>query len=83
MPSSTYWYDLRVAMQVLARNNMYMIIDNHSQDPTVKTHPTQWVSYYKQLMTDIAADGPSSLRVIVDVLNEPDHLGYGWDTVCL
>ena len=60
---------------------MYIIIDNHSQDPTVKTNPTQWVSYYKQLLTDIAADTPSVNRVIVDIINEPDHTGYAWDKV--
>ena len=67
--------------QVLARNGMYIIIDNHSQDTTVSTNPTQWVSYWKQLMADIASDPASQNRVIADILNEPDHLGYGWDKV--
>ena len=67
--------------QVLSRNGMYTIIDDHSEDTTAETNPTQWVSYYKQLMKDIASDSPSMMRVIVDILNEPDHASLTWSTV--
>ena len=33
-------------------------------------------------MTDIAADGPSSQHVLVDLLNEPDSAKLTWDRVC-
>ena len=68
-------------MQFLARNNFYILIDDHSEDPTVQNNPNQWVQYWVQLMTDITSDGPSKLRVMVDLLNEPDHASYTWSTV--
>lgn len=36
-------------VQFLARNGFYIIIDNHSEDKTVKNAPTQWVNYYAQV----------------------------------
>ena len=35
-----------------------------------------------QLMTDIAADEPSSQHVLVDIMNEPDQAKLTWDRVC-
>ena len=67
--------------QVLARNGMYMIIDDHSEDTTITSSTTQWVSYWKQLMTDVASDTPSMMHVIADIFNEPDHAGFTWSTV--
>ena len=71
-----------MACQVIARNGMYMIIDDHSEDTTITSSTTQWVSYWKQLMTDIASDTPSMMHVIADIFNEPDHAGFTWSTVC-
>lgn len=68
-------------MQFLARNNFYILIDDHSEDPTVQNDPNTWVQYWTQLMTDICSDGPSCNRVMVDILNEPDHAGYNWAQV--
>ena len=70
------------AAQFLVRNNFYVLIDDHSEDPSVQ-NPSQWVQYYTQLMTDITADVPSRNRVMVDILNEPDHAGLGWTQVTL
>ena len=67
--------------QFLTRNNFYVLIDDHSEDPTVQNDPNQWVQYWAQLMTDITADPTSRNRVMVDLLNEPDHASYKWDTV--
>ena len=58
-----------------------MLIDDHSEDPTVQNDPNLWVQYWTQLMTDITADAISRNRVMVDILNEPDHASYKWDTV--
>ena len=69
-------------LQFLARNNFYILIDDHSEDPTVQNDPNLWVQYWTQLMTDITADPISRNRVMVDILNEPDHASYKWDTVC-
>ena len=58
-----------------------MLIDNHSEDPTALNDPNLWVQYWAQLMLDITADPTSRNRVMVDILNEPDHAGYNWDQV--
>ena len=68
-------------VQFLVRNDFYVLIDDHSEDPTVQNNPTEWVTYYTQMMTDITADVPSRNRVMVDILNEPDHAGYTWPQV--
>lgn len=60
-----------------------MIIDNHSEDPTVENDPALWVTYWTELMKDIAADPTSRKRVMIDILNEPDHAGFKWDAVWL
>ena len=68
-------------MQFLAYNNFYVLIDDHSEDPTVQNDPNQWVLYWSQLMTDVQKDPRTRNRVMVDLLNEPDHAGYNWDQV--
>lgn len=68
-------------LQFLVRNNFYVLIDDHSEDPTVQNDANLWVTYYTQLMTDITKDVPSRNRVMVDVLNEPDHAGLNWSQV--
>lgn len=85
MPFCAFHYLLQTesvpAVQFLVRNNFYVLIDDHSEDPTVQNNPTQWVQYYVQMMTDITADVPSRNRVMIDILNEPDHAGYNWAQV--
>ncbi len=73
--------DCPCLLQFLTRNNFYVLIDDHSEDPTVQNDPNLWVQYWVQLMTDITADPVSRNRVMVDPLNEPDHAGYNWGNV--
>ena len=68
-------------VQFLAYNNFYVLIDDHSEDPTVQNDPNQWVLYWSQLMTDIQKDPRTRNRVMVDLLNEPDHASYSWAQV--
>lgn len=74
-------HDTLGLLQFLVRNNFYVLIDDHSEDPTVKNDPNTWVTYWAQLMTDIQADPTSRNRVMVDPLNEPDHASLKWDQV--
>ena len=69
--------------QFMVRNNFYVLIDNHFEDTTIVTNPEQWVSYWKGLMTDVAADPVSVNRVLVDLYNEPDSHAFTWTTVRL
>ena len=69
-------------LQLLVRNDMYVIIDDHSQDSLpLADHPDLWLELWTQLLTDIIADPESQQRVLIDVLNEPDHAGLSWQTV--
>ncbi|KAK9787370.1 hypothetical protein WJX73_004527 [Symbiochloris irregularis] len=74
--TSVYQRFLQV-LQFLARNNFYMLIDDHSEDNTWQDQTT-WENQYAQLLTDIAMDEPTAQRVIVDILNEPDHAKLVW-----
>ena len=55
-------------------------IDVHSEDPT-SLNPTLFVHRWADLMSRSYADPPSRQRVMVDILNEPDARGIGWDTL--
>ena len=79
--TALWWFDCPCLLQFLTRNNFYVLIDDHSEDPTVQNDPNLWVQYWVQLMTDITADPVSRNRVMVDPLNEPDHAGYNWGNV--
>ena len=74
-------HERSVGMQFCVRNNFYVIIDDHSEDPTFQTSPSEWVQYYVQLMTDVTSDTKSQQMVLVDILNEPDHASLNWDQV--
>ena len=70
-----------VMLQFLVRNGFYLILDNHTEDPTLTQSMSTWVKYWVQLMTDVVADPTSAQRVMVDLINEPDHAGLNWTTV--
>ena len=57
------------------------MIDDHSEDATVVNNPGAWPGLWASLVKDIVADTPSANRVFVDLLNEPDHAAFTWQTV--
>lgn len=70
------------AVQFLVRNGFYLILDNHTEDPTLTHAPlSTWVQAWANLTTDIISDIPSKNRVMLDLMNEPDHAGLDWSTV--
>ena len=70
-----------LAAQFMARNGFYVLIDNHFEDTTILTNPTQWVDDWSGLMADIVKDSVAAGRVLVDLYNEPDSHGLTWSTV--
>ena len=68
-------------VQFLVRNDFYVIIDNHFEDTTITSSPSQWVTNWSGIMADIIKDAPSTARVLVDLYNEPDAHGFTWSTV--
>ncbi len=101
-------------VKYLAANGFYVIVDDHTEDPTVRdvhllhclaslsdsissdtlltataschslqvvTSKSQFISYWVDLVTRISQDSVASQRLIIDILNEPDARGWGWDTM--
>ncbi len=57
-----------------------MLIDNHlNSDDTAIANKTNWLLYWKRIMTAIAADPISKKFVMYDILNEPDSKGIPWE----
>ncbi len=65
-------------VQYLAKNGFYVIIDQHTEDQTA-SNLANTVNYWKDLVTKICADKDAAKMLIVDVLNEPDARGWGWN----
>ena len=68
-------------MQFLARNNFYVMIDDHSEDSTYVDNPSAWPGMWAALVKDIVADSHTANRVFVDLMNEPDHANFDWQSV--
>ena len=54
-------------------NGFYVLLDNQfNADPSAKTQTSQWLQWWKQLLTDVISDSASRNQVMLDILNEPD-----------
>ncbi|GAX78958.1 hypothetical protein CEUSTIGMA_g6398.t1 [Chlamydomonas eustigma] len=68
-------------VQYLAHNGFYVIIDDHTEDPTVINSQSQFITNWVDIVTRISQDAVASQQLIVDILNEPDSRGWGWDVM--
>lgn len=67
------------AMRYIASNGFYVVIDDHlAYDTLVLDDTAKWVASWQQLAADIAKDPVLRLRVMLDLLNEPDARGIKW-----
>lgn len=58
----------------MAENGFYVVVDNHlREDPTAVQNKTLWVQSWVNLATALAANPETRKRIILDLLNEPDH----------
>lgn len=57
------------------------MIDDHSEDSSYVDSPSQWPGMWAALVKDIVADRYTANRVFVDLINEPDHANYNWQSV--
>lgn len=66
-----------------AANGFYVVLDNQfNYDTTATDDVGLWVAQWRKLWTEMVARYPaSSRRVLLDVLNEPDVWGLGWQAV--
>jgi hypothetical protein len=84
LPNTTAYARFLYVVRFLTANGFYVVIDNHlSFDNTAVTNTAQWIAWWKQLLTDIAAVPSSNNRVIVDIMNEPDVLGLKYAACCI
>lgn len=76
LPNTTAYARFIYVVRFFTANGFYVLIDNHlSFDNTAVENTPQWIKWWKQLLTDIAAVPSSNNRVMVDIMNEPDVLG--------
>lgn len=80
LPSDTTLNRFVWVAQHLARNGFYVIIDCHTEDST-PTNQALFQSRWAEIVTKISADAMARERLIVDILNEPDARGWGWNTM--
>ena len=65
------------------QNGFYVIIDDHTEDKTVVNSKAQFIAYWADLVTRLSSNDITRQRLIIDVLNEPDARGWGWDTMAV
>ncbi|CAL8461996.1 g1527 [Coccomyxa elongata] len=79
LPNTSAYARFLYVVRFFTANGFYVLIDNHlSFDNTAVSNTAQWLTWYKQLMTDIVQLPSTRNRVMVDIMNEPDVLGLRW-----
>ncbi len=63
-----------------ASNGFYVLVDNHTEDASMTQNIATWTQNWQSLATNIVNGMPisSSSRVMYDIRNEPDAIGYTW-----
>jgi hypothetical protein len=76
LPLEGFFLDCQI--RFLAANGFYVVLDNQfNLDNTAQSNPSQWLSWWQQLLTDVVSDPASKNYVMLDLLNEPDSQYYG------
>lgn len=80
LPDDSVLSRFMFVLSVFARNNMYVVIDNHlNLDSTITDNPDTWVEQWKSLATTISKSPDISPWVMMDLANEPDSLDLTWE----
>ena len=79
LPADTTLNRFAWVVSYLAANNFYILLDNQfNLDTTVLDDYQQWLSWWVQLVQTISQDSNAALRIMIDVLNEPDCQSLQW-----
>lgn len=80
LPNTTVMARFLYVIDFFARNGFYVLVDNHTEDNSMTSNSTQWTTNWKNLAASIQNGMPasSSLKVMYDIRNEPDAVGYNW-----
>jgi hypothetical protein len=69
-------------VQYFAKAGFIVMIDAHTEDPTpASASPAEFGALYADIVKKISVDPVAAKSLIVDIINEPDARGWGWDTV--
>ena len=68
-------------MHYLTHNGFYVLLDDHTEDGTVTSSKPQFISKWVDLVTQLSQDPVTRQMLMVDILNEPDARGWGWDVM--
>jgi hypothetical protein len=79
LPNDTTLNRFLWVINFFAKNGFYVLIDNHTEDPTVLQSATTWQQDWVSLYTAICQDPVSKKMVMLDLLNEPDGRGIVWE----
>ncbi len=79
VPSDTTLDRFAWVVSYLAANDFYILLDNQfNLDTTVLDDYQQWLTWWPSLISTISQDATASLRIMVDILNEPDCNSLEW-----
>jgi len=79
VPSDTTLDRFAWVVSYLAANDFYILLDNQfNLDTTVLDDYAQWLTWWPSLISTISEDATASLRIMVDILNEPDCNSLEW-----
>ena len=80
IPQTTAMADFIWMIDFFARNGFYVLVDNHTEDNSITQNSTSWTANWQLLATNIVNGMPesSSNKVMFDIRNEPDAIGYNW-----
>lgn len=80
LPNTTTMNRFLYVIDFFARNGFYVLIDNHTEDNSMTSNQTTWINNWKSLASNIVTNLPtsSSQRIMYDIRNEPDAVGYNW-----
>lgn len=80
LPNTNVMARFIYVINFFAKNGFYVLIDNHSEDNSMTSNQAAWIANWKSLSSTINNGMPvtSSNRVMYDLRNEPDAVGYNW-----
>jgi hypothetical protein len=80
IPQTTALADFIWMIDFFARNGFYVLVDNHTEDNSITQNSATWTQNWQNLAMSIVNGMPesSSNKVMYDIRNEPDAIGYNW-----
>jgi hypothetical protein len=79
IPNDSVWNRFKWVVSFYARNNFYVLIDNHlREDTSALDNADAWAANWAKLVKELSSDSVVKQHLMVDLLNEPDQYGLQW-----